>query len=251
MDDWLNNMGDWNISPQALLGLAAAVLPVRLRHADGRSARRPSCASAPPAAWSRLQELHRPWIDDVRIRCDVRRRGRARYSEVGDAWLDAGIVPFSTLNYLHDPDYWETWFPADFITEMREQIRLWFYSMLFMSVTLKDRAPYQSVLAFEKLMDEQGKPMHKSLGNAIWFDEAAEKMGADVMRWLYCVAERPVEPELRLRPGRRGQAAAADALERLQLLRDLRRGSTASTRSTPRPPPGRALAARPLDHLAR
>ena len=69
---------------------------------------------------------------------------------------------------------------------MREQIRLWFYSMLFMSVTLKNQAPYQSVLAFEKLMDESGKPMHKSLGNAIWFDDAAERMGADPMRWLYC-----------------------------------------------------------------
>ena len=69
---------------------------------------------------------------------------------------------------------------------MREQIRLWFYSMLFMSVTLKNQSPYQSVLAFEKLMDEHGKPMHKSSGNAIWFDDAAERMGADPMRWLYC-----------------------------------------------------------------
>ena len=130
-------------------------------------------------------------------------------------------MPFSTLNYLNDPDYWEQWYPADFITEMREQIRLWFYSMLFMSVTLKNSAPYQSVLAFEKLMDEQGKPMHKSLGNAIWFDDAAEKMGADVDALALLRPERPVEPELRLRPGRRGQAAAAGALERLQLLRDL------------------------------
>ena len=110
-----------------------------------------------------------------------------RVLEVGDAWLDAGIVPFSTLNYMHNPELLgSNGIPASFITEMREQIRLWFYSMLFMSVTLKNQAPYQNVLAFEKLMDEKGKPMHKSLGNAIWFDDAAEKMGADPMRWLYC-----------------------------------------------------------------
>jgi isoleucyl-tRNA synthetase len=86
---------------------------------------------------------------------------------------------------MHTPEHWEQWYPASFITEMREQIRLWFYSMLFMSVALEDRAPYQRVLTYEKLLDEHGNPMHKSLGNAIWFDEAAEKMGADVMRWLY------------------------------------------------------------------
>jgi isoleucyl-tRNA synthetase len=133
-----------------------------------------------------LKELHRPWIDDVQIHCPKCNNPVSRILEVGDAWLDAGIVPFSTLNYMKDRAYWEKWYPADFITEMREQIRLWFYSMLFMSVTLKDRSPYDSVLAFEKLMDESGKPMHKSLGNAIWFDDAAEKMGADPMRWLYC-----------------------------------------------------------------
>src|SRR5439155_4962730 len=87
--------------------------------------------------------------------------------------------------YLKDRAEWERWYPADWVSEMREQIRLWFYSMLFMSVALKDRSPYQRVLTYEKLMDEKGSPMHKSLGNAIWFDEAAEKMGADVMRWLY------------------------------------------------------------------
>ena len=104
---------------------------------------------------------------------------------MGDCWLDAGIVPFSTLNYLNDRLYWKKWFPAEFITEMREQIRLWFYSMLFMAVTLENKSPYQSVLVYEKLHDEKGNPMHKSAGNAIWFDDAVEKMGADIMRWMY------------------------------------------------------------------
>jgi isoleucyl-tRNA synthetase len=129
-------------------------------------------------------------------------------TEVGDCWLDAGIVPYSTLNYLPDhlgyknairstrseettkggQSAWQRWFPADFITEMREQVRLWFYSMLFMSVTLEDKAPYLSVLTYEEMRDEKGNPFSKSGGNAIPFDEAAEKMGADPMRWLYAAA---------------------------------------------------------------
>jgi isoleucyl-tRNA synthetase len=68
---------------------------------------------------------------------------------------------------------------------MREQIRLWFYSMLFMSVVLVGRSPYRRVLCYEKVNDETGRPMHKSWGNAIWFDDAVEKMGADVMRWMF------------------------------------------------------------------
>ncbi|MEO9176812.1 MAG: DUF5915 domain-containing protein, partial [Gaiellales bacterium] len=130
-----------------------------------------------------------------------------RVLEVGDCWLDAGIIPFSTLGYERDsfleagfaagagegltkadlPDHasWERWFPADWVSEMREQIRLWFYSQLFMSVALTGRAPYRAVLGYEKLNDETGRPMHKSWGNAIWFDDAIEKIGADVMRWMF------------------------------------------------------------------
>ncbi len=86
-----------------------------------------------------------------------------RVPEVGDCWLDAGIVPFSTLGYLdEDQSYWRKWFPADFVCEMREQLRLWFYAMMFMSVTLTGRSPYRAALVYEKVHDEQGRPMHKS-----------------------------------------------------------------------------------------
>ena len=90
-----------------------------------------------------------------------------------------------TIADLPDHAYWERWFPADWVSEMREQIRLWFYSMLFMGVVLDGRAPYRRVLTYEKVNDETGQPMHKSWGNAIWFDDAIEEMGADVMRWMY------------------------------------------------------------------
>ena len=131
-----------------------------------------------------------------------------RIPEVGDVWLDAGIVPFSTLGWQNDeyvvegyatgaakglttadlPDhaYWETWFPADWVSEMREQIRLWFYSQHFMSVALTGRAPYRRVLGYEKMLDEHGREMHGSWGNMIDAEDAFERMGADVMRWQYC-----------------------------------------------------------------
>ena len=187
MEDWLNNMGDWCISRKRYWGLP---LPF-YRCSCGETTIVGSVEelrkwATDPEAVDSLQELHRPWIDAVKIRCPRCGAETERIPEIGDCWLDAGIVPFSTLNYLgEDRGMWEKWFPAGFITEMREQIRLWFYSQLFMSVTLEGVTPYRTVLTHEKVNDAEGEPMHKSLGNMIWFDEAVERMGADVMRWLY------------------------------------------------------------------
>jgi isoleucyl-tRNA synthetase len=208
MDDWLRNMGDWNISRRRYFGLPLPFYPCGCGHVTvvGSLAELRERATA---GLDGLVELHRPWIDEVTIRCeacggdDVR-----RIPEVGDAWLDAGVVPFSTLGWKNDewvaggyatgasrglsgadlPDhaYWEQWFPADWVSEMREQIRLWFYSMCFMSVTLTGRSPYERVLTYEKLRDETGREMHRSWGNAIDADEALATMGADVMRWMFC-----------------------------------------------------------------
>ncbi len=194
MQDWLDNMGDWAISRKRYWGLplpfyccgnadcgqvtvVGSVKELRERSVDA-------------GLVDALPELHKPWIDEVRIRCPECGGEVERVREVGDCWLDAGIVPFSTLDYLYEdqskPDTaWHEWYPAEFVLEMREQIRLWFYSMLFMSVTLKDRAPYESLFVFEKVLDEKGEPMHRSFGNAIDFDDAVREMGADVMRWMY------------------------------------------------------------------
>ncbi len=190
MDNWLTNMGDWNISRKRFWGL---VLPFYVCDACGEvtvagSRRQLRELSIAPEVVDALPELHRPWVDEVKIKCPHCGEVVERIPEVGDAWLDAGIVAYSTLGYLEKREYWEKWFPADFVTEMREQIRLWFYSMLFMSVTLEDTTPYREVLTYEKVHDETGRPMHKSWGNAIWFDDAVEKMGADVMRWMYAGA---------------------------------------------------------------
>jgi isoleucyl-tRNA synthetase len=207
MDDWLRNMGDWNISRKRYFGLPLPFYPCSCGHLTVIGSRAELEARA-VRGLEQLQELHRPWIDEVVIRCEACEEEVRRIPEVGDAWLDAGIVPLSTLGWQSDeyvpggngtgaakgltgadlPDhaYWEQWFPADWISEMREQIRLWFYSISFMSVTMVGRSPYQRVLTYEKLLDETGREMHRSWGNAIEVNEALERMGADVMRWQYC-----------------------------------------------------------------
>jgi isoleucyl-tRNA synthetase len=207
MDDWLRNMGDWNISRKRYFGLPLPFYPCSCGHLNVIG----SLADLRERAVSgleQLQELHRPWIDEVLIRCEECGEEARRIPEVGDAWLDAGIVPFSTLGWqnpewvehgyatgaaagltaadLPDHAYWELWFPADWVSEMREQIRLWFYSISFMSMTLAGRLPYRAVLTYELVNDENGRPMHKSAGNMIGSDEAFDRMGADIMRWLYC-----------------------------------------------------------------
>jgi len=206
MDDWLRNMGDWNISRKRYFGLPLPFYPCECGELNVVGSRA-ELEERATGGLDQLQELHRPWIDEVPVSCSRCDKEVRRIPEVGDAWLDAGIVPFSSLGWqspewipggyatgasrglsgadLPDHAYWERWFPAHWISESREQIRLWFYSMLFMSVTLEGRAPYERVLAYERVRDEHGKEMHKSTGNAIAADDAIEQMGADVMRWMY------------------------------------------------------------------
>ena len=233
MDDWLRNMGDWCISRKRYWGLPLPFYLCAVRQADGGRARWPSCASAAvDPGLDGLQELHRPWIDGVQIRCTEcdgeiaervprsatagstpascrsRRSAGARRVRARGGYAK-GAGEGLTKADLPDHAYWEKWFPADWVSEMREQIRLWFYSQLFMSVVLDGQGAVPArCSAYEKLNDETGRPMHKSWGNAIWFDDAVEKMGADVMRWLFARPEPGPEHELRLRAGDRGQARA-------------------------------------------
>ena len=207
MDDWLVNMGDWNISRRRYYGLPLPFYPCSCGHLNVIGSRA-ELEERAVGGLEQLQELRRPWIDEVPIRCEACGEEVRRIPEVGDVWLDAGIVPFSTLGWqnpewieegyatgaakglttadLPDHAYWEQWFPADWVSEMREQIRLWFYSQLFMSVTLTGRAPFRRVLGYEKMLDENGREMHGSWGNMIEAEDAFARMGADVMRWQYC-----------------------------------------------------------------
>ncbi|HUT80529.1 MAG TPA: isoleucine--tRNA ligase [Candidatus Bathyarchaeia archaeon] len=185
MLDWLNNMGNWCISRKRYWGLPLPFFECKSCGELTVLGSKEELFEKAIDGLSSVKELHRPWIDNVKINCPKCGKVVKKVTEVGDCWLDAGIVPFSTLKYLEDRSYWEKWFPADAVCEMREQIRLWFYSQLFMGVTLTGNAPYKKVIVHEKVHDKDGKPMHRSWGNTIWFSEAVTKMGADIIRWSF------------------------------------------------------------------
>ncbi|PWU09525.1 MAG: isoleucine--tRNA ligase [Terriglobia bacterium] len=196
MEDWLTNMSDWCISRKRYWGLPLPfyICPQCNELTVLGSLEELRSLAVDTAAVDALPELHRPWIDEVRIRCPKCNSEAPRVVEVGDCWLDAGIVPYSTLGYFDDRAAWERAFPAEWISEMREQVRLWFYSMLFMGVTLSGRAPYERVLSYESVVSEEGERFSKT-GFMIQFDDAVNKVGADPMRYLFC--SRPVTVNMR------------------------------------------------------
>jgi len=185
MIEWLTNLKDWNISRKRYYGLPLPFWTCDCGYIEVIGTKKELKKKA-IKGYKELKELHRPWIDNVILKCSKCKGEMKRVPETGDCWLDAGVVFFSTLNYFDNKKFWKKWFPADFITEMHEQVRLWFYATLFVSVTLEGKTPYKSALAHGMVLDEKFKEMHKSTGNVIWADEAIEKMGADVMRWMYC-----------------------------------------------------------------
>jgi isoleucyl-tRNA synthetase len=141
-----------------------------------------------------------------------------RIEDVGNPWLDAVIVPFSTMGYTTDKAHWEKWFPADLVLEsFPGQFRNWFYSMLAMSAMIDGRAPFKALLGHALVRDARGEEMHKSKGNSIAFDEAAEALGAEVMRYIYTeqkTAQNLNFPDLHP-TGNAGQTMDGDARRKL------------------------------------
>jgi isoleucyl-tRNA synthetase len=186
--DWLRNMDDWMISKKRYWGLALPIWTCDCGWFDVIGSRE-ELRSRAIEGWEAFEgkSPHRPYVDRVKIVCEKCGRKAKRIPDVGNPWLDAGIVSFSTLQYRQDIEYWKKWFPADFITEsFPGQFRNWFYSMLAMSTILERKTPFKICLGHGMVFAEDGREMHKSWGNAIWFDEAADTMGADIMRWIYC-----------------------------------------------------------------
>ncbi|RLC77342.1 MAG: isoleucine--tRNA ligase [Chloroflexi bacterium] len=191
--DWLRNMHDWMISKKRYWGLA---LPIWECEECGHFeviGDEHELEERAVAGWDEFEghTPHKPWIDAVRITCPECGAKVSRIPDVGNPWLDAGIVSFSTLQYRTNHEYWEKWYPADWISEsFPGQFRNWFYSLLAMATVLENSPPFMTCFSYATLMDESGRPMHKSWGNMIEFNEAADRMGVDVMRWLYC-AHKP------------------------------------------------------------
>ena len=188
MQNWLDNMEDWMISRKRFYGLSLPFYECNKcqQLTVVGSKEELKSLTLKPELIDKLPSLHRPWIDEITIKCPKCGQEVKRIPDVGDCWLDAGVVPFSTLKYLSDKKYWQKWFPAELVLEMIEQVRLWFYSMLFFSVTLESSPPYLNVVAHSEVKDEKGERMSKTKKNGIPYDEAVEKMSADAMRWLYC-----------------------------------------------------------------
>jgi isoleucyl-tRNA synthetase len=191
-EDWFNNMGDWLISRKRFWGLPLPIWECEcgnfevigsLEELKEKSTNRNKV--------DKLPEIHRPWIDEVKIKCDKCGREAERISDVGDAWLDAGIVPLSTIGpYLDNKKEWESWYPADLISEnMPGQFRGWFNSLFWASTMVTGKAPFKALFGYETLKDEKGEEMHKSKGNTIWFDYAVKEIGADPIRLLYCLQD--------------------------------------------------------------
>ena len=212
--DWLKNMHDWLISKKRYWGLA---LPIYECESCQKFQVIGSKKELEEKSVSGFREFeghtpHRPYIDNVEINCPNCDTPIKRIPDVGNPWLDAGIVPIATLKFDSDKEYFNKWFPADFIVEgFPGQFKNWFYSLLAMSTVLTGTTPFKNLLGHGNVLDENGKEMHKSSGNTIWFDDAASEMGADIIRIMYALTN----PELNLKFGYK---TASDIKRRFYLI---------------------------------
>ena len=186
MIDWLQNMGNWNISRRRFYGLPLPFYHCDCGHLEVIGSKEELREKAVDKDLvDSLPELHRPWIDDVKIKCPKCGHEVSRVPQVGDVWLDAGIVPFSTLKYFTDKEYWKEYFPAEYVIEMHEQIRLWFYSMLFMSTVLENKAPYEFIKTSGMVVKEDGTKFSKSDTNSLSLYDVMNTIGSDALRYNY------------------------------------------------------------------
>lgn len=195
--DWLSNMHDWLISKKnRYWGLSLPIWQCKNCDHFIVIGSKDELKDKAVSGYDEFEgkSPHKPQIDVVKLACPKCHGVMERIEPVGNPWLDAGIIPFSTfvdpdtkkVSYLTDKKYWHTWFPADFIVEsFPGQFKNWFYSLIAMSTVLTDSPPFRSVLGYASMLAEDGRPMHKSWGNSIEFNEGADKIGVDVMRWAY------------------------------------------------------------------
>ncbi|QQG41177.1 MAG: isoleucine--tRNA ligase [Candidatus Woesebacteria bacterium] len=203
--DWLSNMHDWLISKKnRYWGLALPIWECKKCGNFEVVGSKEELKNLAVVGWEKFdgKTPHKPQIDEVKIKCSRCGSVMGRIEPVGNPWLDAGIIPYSTISennkaanfevtktkplYLTDRARWEKWFPADFITEsFPGQFKNWFYSLIAMSTVMEDMEPFKTVLGYATLFDEKGNAMHKSSGNMIEFTQGADQMGVDVMRWMF------------------------------------------------------------------
>ena len=181
--NWLDNMNDWAISRNRYWGTPLPLWRCDCGHMEMIGSRSELVEKAIEDINTDI-ELHRPFVDDVHIKCPKCGKPMSRTPEVIDCWFDSGSMPFAQYHYpFENKELWENQFPADFIAEGIDQTRGWFYSLLVISVFVTGKSPYKNVLVNDLLLDKNGQKMHKSKGNAIEPFSIMKKYGADPIRW--------------------------------------------------------------------
>ena len=192
--DWLENVQDWGISRNRYWGTPLNIWQCECGHMHSIGSRQELYEMSGDEK-AKTVELHRPYIDEITIKCPECGKTMHRVPEVIDCWFDSGAMPFAQHHYpFENKDLFEQQFPADFISEAVDQTRGWFYSLLAESTLLFNKAPYKNVIVLGHVQDENGQKMSKSKGNAVDPFEALEKYGADAIRWYFYVNSAPWLP---------------------------------------------------------
>ena len=192
--DWLENVQDWAISRNRYWGTPLNIWECECgyQHSIGSRAELAEMSGNPDDA---KVELHRPYIDEVTLKCPKCGGTMKRVPEVIDCWFDSGAMPFAQHHYpFENKDLFEKQFPAQFISEAVDQTRGWFYSLLAESTLLFNKAPYENVIVLGHVQDENGQKMSKSKGNAVDPFDALNTYGADAIRWYFYINSAPWLP---------------------------------------------------------
>ena len=182
--NWLENMNDWAISRNRYWGTPLPLWRCSCGHMEMIGSREELAEKAIEKVDPKTIDLHRPYVDDIHIKCPECGKKMSRTLEVIDCWFDSGAMPFAQYHYpFENKELWESQYPADFIAEGIDQTRGWFYSLLVLGVFVTGKSPYKNVLVNELLLDKNGQKMHKSKGNAVEPFTIMHKYGADTVRW--------------------------------------------------------------------
>ena len=192
--DWLENVQDWGISRNRYWGTPLNIWQCECGHMHSIGSRQELFEMSGDEK-AKTVELHRPYIDEITLKCPECGGTMHRVSEVIDCWFDSGAMPFAQHHYpFENKELFEKQFPADFISEAVDQTRGWFYSLLAESTILFNQAPYKNVIVLGHVQDENGQKMSKSKGNAVDPFDALEKYGADAIRWYFYINSAPWLP---------------------------------------------------------
>ena len=193
--NWLENLNDWAVSRTRYWGTPLNVWRCECGHKQSVGSREELAQKAIENVDPKTVELHRPYVDDIHLKCDCCGKPMTRVTEVIDCWFDSGAMPFAQHHYpFENKENFDQLFPADYICEGIDQTRGWFYSLLAISTFVTGKAPYKNVLVNDLVLDKDGKKMSKSRGNTVDPFELFDKYGADALRWYLLYVSPPWTP---------------------------------------------------------